>query len=200
MALHFYLLEECPATPWKNGGGSTREIACWPPAAGIRDFDWRISVADIDMDGPFSAFAEIDRTIMLLNGAGIQLTANDGSIDQTLSTPLVPFHFSGDTALECMLLDGHTQDFNVMARRNRWQADTMIVRTATQPATTPAGVIFIAAGQWHIDLTSPEQDTRNTTTLHAGAGFWWHTRHADVSLTPASADAAAVMVQLQEQH
>ena len=30
-AVHWFDLRTVPATPWKNGGGSTRELVCWPP-------------------------------------------------------------------------------------------------------------------------------------------------------------------------
>ncbi|WP_305230098.1 HutD/Ves family protein, partial [Klebsiella pneumoniae] len=66
-------LNQIAASPWKNGGGSTREIACWPPGAGMEAFGWRISVATIDQPGPFSAFAGVDRQIMLLDGDGVHL-------------------------------------------------------------------------------------------------------------------------------
>ena len=41
---------------WKNGGGSTTEIAVFPPGAGIGAFDWRVSMASVVGDGAFSAF------------------------------------------------------------------------------------------------------------------------------------------------
>lgn len=198
MSLHFYTLDQCPANPWKNGGGTTREIVCWPPASTMDDFEWRISIADIAMDGPFSAFAGIDRTIMLLSGGGVQLRATDGSIDHCLSARLAPFHFSGDTALDCTLIDGATQDFNIMARRDKWHADTMIVRDASQIATSNTGLVFVASGTWHIQLASAEQSTMTAITVDAGQGFWWRSHTLDLSLTPAGNDAAIVMTQLQE--
>ena len=59
--------------PWKNGGGHTTEIAAEPPGAGTASFVWRVSVADIAQDGPFSAFPGIDRTLVLLSGRGMRL-------------------------------------------------------------------------------------------------------------------------------
>ena len=57
-ATRFALADIAP-TPWKNGGGATREIACWPAGTGLDSFDWRISVATIAADGAFSLFAGI---------------------------------------------------------------------------------------------------------------------------------------------
>ncbi len=42
--------------PWKNGGGETAEIAVFPPSADLSEFGWRISMATVSSDGPFSAF------------------------------------------------------------------------------------------------------------------------------------------------
>ena len=71
MTFERFALQDLPGTPWKNGGGITREIVCWPPGSGLDDFWWRASVATIDAAGPFSAFPGVDRTIMLLEGAGV---------------------------------------------------------------------------------------------------------------------------------
>ena len=56
--------------PWKNGGGTTAEVAVHPPGAGLDDFDWRISMADVAVDGPFSRFPGVDRTLVLAEGRG----------------------------------------------------------------------------------------------------------------------------------
>ncbi len=66
MPWHRFDRATLPATPWKNGGGVTREIVCQPPGAGLAAFDWRVSIATIASDGPFSLFAGIDRVITLL--------------------------------------------------------------------------------------------------------------------------------------
>ena len=52
--------------PWKNGGGVTSELARSPQAD---EFDWRLSVAEVATDGPFSQFPGIDRLLVLLSGA-----------------------------------------------------------------------------------------------------------------------------------
>ena len=64
--------------PWKNGLGSTTEIAIFPANAKLDDFDWRVSMAQVTSDGPFSSFPGIDRTLLVIDGAGIgsAMTAN----------------------------------------------------------------------------------------------------------------------------
>ncbi|XES00502.1 HutD family protein [Streptomyces sp. S1D4-11] len=56
--------------PWKNGGGVTREIVAWPEGADMGDFEWRVSLADVGGDGPFSAFADVDRILTMVEGGG----------------------------------------------------------------------------------------------------------------------------------
>jgi hypothetical protein len=68
-------------TPWKNGGGRTTLLALHPPAADFARFAWRASVADVATDGPFSEFAGVDRTLVLLRGAGMRLTGGAVALD-----------------------------------------------------------------------------------------------------------------------
>ena len=79
MSARRFALADIVPTPWKNGGGATREIACWPPGTGLDSFDWRISVATIAADGAFSVFAGIDRSITLLSGDGVRLHGEHGT-------------------------------------------------------------------------------------------------------------------------
>ena len=150
MSWHRFALAELPATPWKNGGGTTREVAAWPPGASVQDFDWRISVATIAADGPFSAFAGIDRVITLLSGAGVHLSSQDGSVNHQLNQALQPFAFSGDVALDCDLLGGPSQDFNVMTRRGRIRANVSIHRAGALQLRSPHGLLLARSGRWQL--------------------------------------------------
>ncbi|MGE0279163.1 MAG: HutD family protein [Rhizobiaceae bacterium] len=102
--------------PWKNGGGETIEIAVSPAGAGIDDFDWRVSMARVEADGPFSAFANIDRTLTMLEGEGIELTL-EGQAPVRIESE--PHAFPGDVETHAKLLDGPIADLNVMTRRGR---------------------------------------------------------------------------------
>ncbi len=78
--------------PWKNGGGSTTEIAVAPDGAGIDAFDWRISMAVVAADGPFSEFPGVDRTLSILDGAGLVLRGI-GAGPVRLDRTTAPFAF-----------------------------------------------------------------------------------------------------------
>src|SRR4051812_2674181 len=117
-----------PATPWKNGGGVTREVVRIPYAADLDGFDWRVSIAELAADGSFSSFPGIDRVIVLLGGAGVHMRSRDGTVDHRLTTPLAPFAFSGDQPIDATLIVGASRDFNVMARRSHVRATVHVVR------------------------------------------------------------------------
>jgi environmental stress-induced protein Ves len=115
------------ATRWKNDGGATREIAAYPLGSGFDDFAWRVSIADVETDGPFSRFEGIDRTIVLLDGAGMSLMFNDAS-EHMLTQPFVPFEFVGEAQVSARLIDGATQDFNLMIRRELARGKLTVMR------------------------------------------------------------------------
>lgn len=102
-------------TPWKNGGGTTAEIAAHPPDAGLNDFDWRVSVADVRTGGPFSRFDGIDRKLALLKGALSLTIEGRGTIALTPDSP--PLEFPGDVKTDAVLTSDAAQDLNVMTRR-----------------------------------------------------------------------------------
>ncbi|KVC27920.1 HutD family protein [Burkholderia pseudomultivorans] len=118
------------ASPWKNGGGVTREIAAFPPGAALDAFAWRVSVADVGAAGPFSRFDGIDRTLVLLSGAGMTLAAADGA-RHVLDAPLARADFAGETAIDATLHDGPTRDFNLMTRRSAARGALDVWRAGT---------------------------------------------------------------------
>jgi environmental stress-induced protein Ves len=95
---------------WKNGGGQTRELLVWPSS---ENWSLRISRADIEKNGPFSAFPGVDRWFAVLQGAGVILIFADASHTQRLDSE--PLNFNGAQSPDCHLLDGPTQDLNLMS-------------------------------------------------------------------------------------
>lgn len=112
--------ESYQEVPWRNGGGFSRVIA------GGDDEGWRLSVATIERDGWFSDYSGFDRTIVAIDGKGIELTV-DG-VAKCLQRRYEPFSFSGDAKTTCRLLDGPARDFNVVTRRDRWSHTVAISR------------------------------------------------------------------------
>jgi len=106
------------AMPWKNGGGTTLEIAVGPEGAGLDAFLWRLSMARVGQSGPFSAFPGIDRTLTLLSGEGLKLDFDEGT-DVVIDVPSRPVAFDGERPCQGRLIGGPVEDFNVMTRRGK---------------------------------------------------------------------------------
>ncbi|HQZ33179.1 MAG TPA: HutD family protein [Ilumatobacteraceae bacterium] len=107
-----------PRIRWRNDGGWTRDVARDSPRE--HDFSWRISIADVEVDGPFSRFDGFDRLLVLLEGAGMDLVCIADGTTMELRPKARSARFAGETAITAELLDGATTDFNVIWDRSRF--------------------------------------------------------------------------------
>lgn len=189
MTLHRFAIEDLPAAPWKNGGGMTREIVCQPPGASVNHFDWRVSIALIASDGPFSSFVGVDRIITLLSGPGVHLQSSQGPIDHRLSEPLVPFEFAGETPIDARLLGGQSHDLNVMTRRSACRASLQVVRNAHPDWACRAGMLLAVRGCWQLQGTNPQ-------TLEPEQGLWWSGASMAWQLQPQNTEAAMLALKI----
>lgn len=131
--------------PWRNGGGSTTEIAIAPEGAGLAGerFLYRVSIADVASDGPFSRFEGYDRHIMLLAGAG--MTVDCGAHGRiALAAPCEPRTFSGDWDVVGTLVAGPVRDFNVIVDRARASSTLVTQRVeASELLPCPPGTVCL---------------------------------------------------------
>jgi environmental stress-induced protein Ves len=186
--------------PWKNGGGSTIELALAPAGAGLDDFDWRISSAQVSKSGPFSLFAGIDRSLAILDGNGLSLRIEQQE-PMRLTPASAPFVFAGERHINAELLDGSVTDFNVMTRRACWQHqlqrlvlnDTTISTVLTRE--TDQMFIYCAAGK----VRCQPQEAVPEAALTAGEALL--TDHHDESrwLLQAAAPTILYLVHLTSQ-
>jgi environmental stress-induced protein Ves len=109
MNWHQVRLDEVFPSPWRNGGGTTREMLAWPHR---ENWNVRASIADVTADGPFSGFPGVTRWFAVLSGDGVKLRV-DGS-DHALRAGSEALRFDGAAKVDCDLLGGATQDFNLM--------------------------------------------------------------------------------------
>ena len=121
MSWQIVRLEDAAPSPWRNGGGVTRELVAWPPHAPGQDWVWRMSVAEVESSGPFSRFDGVQRWFTVLGGAGVWLTLDTATGAQThaLTRSSAPLCFDGAVPTQCDLLNGATQDFNLMLRSGK---------------------------------------------------------------------------------
>ena len=117
--------------PWKNGGGVTRGIAVFPQGAGFDDFDWRLSIADVASGGPFSRFEGVDRTLVLIDGKGVDLII-DGD-EHTLRQIGDMARFDGGSKTSSTLISGPVRDFNIMTRRDRFSHRAALLQASSSP-------------------------------------------------------------------
>lgn len=145
--------------PWKNGLGETIEIAVYPPDAGMGDFDWRISMATVASDGPFSLFPGIERTLSVLTGNGLTLDRADGT-KQDLRVDSTPYAFPADEQVGATLAEGAITDLNVMTRLGRFKHRVERIRldgNIVLPPRQNAVLLFCLEGQ---------------ASLEGADGFW----------------------------
>jgi len=143
---------DCRTMPWKNGGGTTTEIVVSPDGASLSDFDWRVSMAQVGADGPFSSFAGIDRTLCVLTGQGIRLAFGDGEA-VTLDATSAPFPFAADRAVDGVLVDGPIVDLNVMSRRGAWTHSVERLAGPGEHRIASEAILLLVApeGGWTVD-------------------------------------------------
>ncbi|HKR44236.1 MAG TPA: HutD family protein [Paraburkholderia sp.] len=154
------------ASPWKNGGGVTREIAVAHAASragtSLDAFAWRVSVADVAQAGPFSRFEGVDRTLVLLEGAGMLLY--EAGRTHVLTQPLDVAHFAGEAAIDARLVNGATRDFNLMVRRDAARG-TLEVWRANERRSMHAQTVLLYCAQGGQDV---RVDNERHVRLEAG--------------------------------
>ncbi|MCY1061459.1 HutD family protein [Nannocystis sp. SCPEA4] len=171
---------------WKNDLGWTTELAARPD--GASEFDWRVSIAEVDTDCAFSHFPGIDRSILVLAGAGFDLHV-DGEPPAQLRLGGPAHAFSGDRTTSCTLIGGPTRDFNVMTRRGRLRHSLFTAQAPTTLERTPGlgWVVYVARGA--VSLAGVRAEAGDCVVLEPVP--------EDMPLLALSGDAALVLVRLQ---
>jgi uncharacterized protein len=144
-------LSAAPASPWRNGGGVTRELAAGPARD---DWAWRISVAEVAADGPFSHFPGVQRWFAVVRGNGVRL-AVDGKVHEVVASS-EPLEFDGGAQVDSWLLAGATQDLNLMVRRERASARMMRLSGPQRVATVTESVVAVYALDAATSVRGPE--------------------------------------------
>jgi uncharacterized protein len=123
--------EDLATVPWKNGAGITREVA----AARLQNaLVWRLSIADVTRDGPFSNFAGLTRILTVIEGNGMALVAPDEFLEARFGQPVI---FDGGLPIQSKLLNGPIRDLNLMF-------DPHACRATVAPVEGPTHAIFPA--------------------------------------------------------
>ncbi len=97
---------EIAPQPWADGGGTSRELVRADDGA------WRVSLADVDTDGPFSLFPGRHRLLTVVDGPVLRLVV-DGV--EGLVEPRRPFAFDGGAEVTASVPEGPVRVLNVIA-------------------------------------------------------------------------------------
>lgn len=127
---------------WKNGAGWTSEILKVHDSEerDTNDWTWRLSIAEIETDAPFSAFPGVERELVLLSGNGLRLRFDDGGMHELLP-PHDRLRFAGERPAFGELIDGATRDFNLM-----WKRDAVDAQLWHRPLVGTM-VLFVEPGE-----------------------------------------------------
>ena len=184
-ALQTVRLLDIAAQPWRNGGGVTRELLTWPT---IGSWQVRVSIATIDRSGPFSAFPGVQRWFAVLSGAGVRLALADGL--RHVRQGDEPVCFNGEDAPACDLLEGSTNDLNLMAQRDAGTAymRRALAGSAVEGRTKWRGLYTAEALVLQVDgvaraleagtLAWSDHPATSTWRLKSTTSAWWLTLRA----------------------
>jgi environmental stress-induced protein Ves len=188
--MHILRAADRVATAWKNGGGITREIAAYPPAATLDQFGWRISIAAVSKGGAFSVFPGIERELVVLQGT-LRLIVN-GAAEKILDERSPPERFPGEAATRGDPVGGLVTDLNVMTRRGEFKASIRrLMVTGSHSLEHSVGSLFAIALSPMILMTT-------------GAQHWLKTHDAvsvepqDRNISLRAHNAACVLVNILE--
>ncbi|NBT78085.1 MAG: 7-cyano-7-deazaguanine synthase QueC [Betaproteobacteria bacterium] len=192
--IHHFALANIKPEPWKNGDGVTRTLATdrrvdTTIAAADSDWNWRISVADIETSAPFSTFEQVDRTLILLHGGPLILNRSGAPI--TLTDAGERISFEGEEAVDAQIAATTVQALNLMTRRGQVRSTVRVIHGAplADPAqdsrasrppdhhwaslTTAATLAFVAlvvTGSYRIEWSADDPAAKQSLILRAGEG------------------------------
>lgn len=174
--------------PWKNSGGTTAEVAAFPAGTDLDGFGWRISMADVASDGPFSVFPGIDRTLIVAEGDGIELIVE--GVPYRLEGSGAKLSFSGDDSTAGKLLSGPIRDLNVMTRRGHFRHRTRILESGVALLSEGLAAAFIVALGGSLDV-------QTDGIVHALAPLDTLSIEPTSDLIPLSGAGRAVLIEIE---
>ena len=111
--------------PWANGRGTSYEIAS--DRNGAKEWTWRLAMAPVNEDGPFSRIECVNRFLAVVEGAGMLLSVDRKKLQ---CLPMQVVQFRGDAITEATLTDGPIMDINLMVRRKEAEGEMAIISNA----------------------------------------------------------------------
>ncbi|WP_052420901.1 HutD/Ves family protein [Paraburkholderia ferrariae] len=180
-------LAALPPEAWRNGGGVTRTLAMHD-SGGNSGGAWRISIAEVERDGPYSRFVGMTRVSFVLRGAGVVL--REGALEVSLA-PEEAVEYTGNAAWNARLVNGPVTVLNVMSTTQRYRVK---VRALTAPETVAAGDIALVLTLDGVCEIATHGAAN--TQLEAGRYAMFDTLRAPLRVAPLAANAANARIVL----
>jgi environmental stress-induced protein Ves len=162
MSLETVRADRIVPVPWKNGGGSQRNLLFWPDPGAWR---LRVSLAEITRDGPFSDYSGCERWFTVVAGAGVVLALRGGRRLVEPASP--PLRFDGAEAPMCELLAGAATALNLLVPA---------AAGAGAMARAEPGVEHLANAAWRAlfaaDAMKLQIDDTDAATVAPGTLLW----------------------------
>ena len=149
--------------PWKNGGGLTREIAVALSDEREPRVLWRLSLATIERDAPFSEFRGYDRSIVTIDGGPLELEVEGQRVSLERAEP---YSFPGEARVAASL-QTPARDLNVMTLRDGFVHDLEIVTSAQRFVVDDDELVFIFAIEGTASLAEASCDRGDTLWLRS---------------------------------
>ena len=162
-------LDEALPRPWRNGGGTARDLLSLP--ANTEAWQCQVSVADVERDGPFSDYPGVERWFAVVKGAGVVLTI-DGKPFR-LERQSAPLRFDGGASTTCALIGEPTRDLNLMLREAHGALVHAVEGEPWQPGAAQCGIFSAVQGRCHVEDTDID--------IPAGALLWFDAAPAELT-------------------
>lgn len=191
-----FTAEDYKVMPWKNGGGSTTELAIFPDEGNLHEpFTWRISIAQLTGSGPFSAFPGYDRVIIQLTGSPMRISHKEGGSRELQL--LRPYRFRGEWTTQADLTSA-AQDFNVMVRRDSASAEaecvTLHAGAIIERRSSEIAFLYVWSGSASLEMMG-----KAATTFREGESILIEgTRGQTLALKGNSAQVIMVSIQYKD--
>lgn len=167
-------------TPWKNGGGVTRNIA----SAQINGATvWRLSMADVSQDGAFSYFSGLMRILTVIKGDGMTLKSDKGDLQADLWAPV---RFDGAAKIFAALNADALTDLNLMFDPQYCEGAVATVRGPHRQLLKPNG-----QRRYAVHVLAGNADFNSDTQLQAGDTLLLASNSGQLNL---GKDAAALLI------
>ena len=131
--------------PWANGRGTTLELARLDGPDGMI---WRLSIASVVENGPFSLFPGVDRILTVIDGPGFRLVGSGMAME---AAPWVPIAFPGDVAIAAWGVTAPSMDFNLMAARDHCRASLTFLGMLPDTALAQTAILALDPGSVRVD-------------------------------------------------